>query len=73
MISARSKRRKILSLVFILRSILMAENTLAVFATCVIVLRTVPTNSMVFLRVLLNMREMQNLTSVIEIQNENWG
>ena len=51
----------------------MAENTLAVFATCVIVLRTVPTNSMVFLRVLLNMREKQNLTSVIEIQNENWG
>ena len=36
-------------------------------------LRTVPTNSKVFLRGLLNMREMQILTSVIEIQKENWG
>ena len=31
-------------------------------------LRTVPTNSKVFLRGLLNMREKQILTSVIEIQ-----
>ena len=36
------------------------------------ILRTVPTNSMVFLRGLLNMREKQILTSVIEIQKENW-
>ena len=36
-------------------------------------LRTVPTNSEVFLRSLLNMREKQILTSVIEIQQENWG
>ena len=36
-------------------------------------LRTVPTNSKVFLRGLLNTREKQILTSVIEIQNENWG
>ena len=36
-------------------------------------LRTVPTNSKVFLRDLLNMWEMQILTSVIEIQKENWG
>ena len=36
-------------------------------------LRTVPTNSKVFLRGLLNMREKQILTSVIEIQKENWG
>ena len=35
-------------------------------------LRTVPTNSKVFLRGLLNMRERQIL-SVIEIQKENWG
>ena len=38
-----------------------------------IVLRTVPTNSKVFLRGLLNMREKQILTSDIEIQKENWG
>ena len=36
-------------------------------------LRTVPTNSKVFLRGLLTMREKQILTSVIEIQKENWG
>ena len=36
-------------------------------------LRTVPTNSKVFLRGLLNMREKQILTSVIEVQKENWG
>ena len=36
-------------------------------------LRTVPTNSKVFLRGLLNMWEEQILTSVIEIQKENWG
>ena len=36
-------------------------------------LRTVPTNLKVFLRGLLNMREKQILTSVIEIQKENWG
>ena len=36
-------------------------------------LRTVPANSQVFLRGLLNMREMQILTSVIEIQKENCG
>ena len=35
-------------------------------------LRTVPTNSKVFLRGLLNMREKQMLTSVIEIQKQNW-
>ena len=33
---------------------------------------TVPTNSKVFLRGLLNMREKQILASVIEIQKENW-
>ena len=36
-------------------------------------LRTVPTNSKVFLRDLLNMLEKQILTSVIEIQKEIWG
>ena len=36
-------------------------------------LRTVPTDSQVFLRGLLNMREKQIITSVIEIQKENWG
>ena len=36
-------------------------------------LRTVPTNSKVFLRGLPNLREKQILTSVIEIQKENWG
>ena len=36
-------------------------------------LRTVPTNSKVFLRGLLTMREKQILTSVIKIQKENWG
>ena len=36
-------------------------------------LRTVPTNSKVFLRGLLTVREKQILTSVIEIQKENWG
>ena len=40
---------------------------------CNKVLRTVPTNSKVFFARLLNMREMQILTSVIEIQKENWG
>ena len=35
-------------------------------------LRTVPTNSKVFLRGLLNMWENHILTSVIEIQKENW-
>ena len=34
---------------------------------------TVPTNSKTFLRSLLNMREKQILTSVTEIQKENWG
>ena len=33
----------------------------------------VPTNSKVFLRGLLNMREKQILTSIIENQKENWG
>ena len=37
------------------------------------VLRAVPTNSKVFLHGLLNIREKQILTSVIEIQKENWG
>ena len=36
-------------------------------------LRTVPTNSKVFLRGFLNVREKQILTSGIEIQKENWG
>ena len=36
-------------------------------------LRMVLTNSKVFLRGLLNMREKQILKSVIEIQKENWG
>ena len=36
-------------------------------------LMTVPTNSKVFLRGLLNMQEKQILTSVIEIQKEKWG
>ena len=36
-------------------------------------LATVPTDSKVFLRGLLTMREKQMLTSVIEIQKENWG
>ena len=36
-------------------------------------LRTVPTNSKVFLHGLLNMWEKQILTSAIEIQKENWG
>ena len=36
-------------------------------------LGTVPTNLKVFLRGLLNMREKQILTSVIEFQKENWG
>ena len=36
-------------------------------------LRTVPTNSKAFLRGFLDMREKQILTSVIEIQKENWG
>ena len=37
------------------------------------VLRTVPTNSKVFLRGFMNMRENQISTSVIKIQKENWG
>ena len=37
------------------------------------ILRTVPTNSQVILRSLLNMREKQIITSVIEIQKENLG
>ena len=36
-------------------------------------LRTVTTNSKVFLHGLLNMQEKQILTSVSEIQKENWG
>ena len=36
-------------------------------------LRTVPTNSKVFLRGFMNMREKQISTSVIKIQKENWG
>ena len=36
-------------------------------------LRTVPTNSKVFLRGLLNMREKQISTSVVKIKKENWG
>ena len=36
-------------------------------------LRTVPTNSEVFLRGLLNMREKQISLSVIKIQKENWA
>ena len=36
-------------------------------------LRMVPTNSKIFLHGLLNVREKQILTSVIEIQKENWG
>ena len=36
-------------------------------------LRTVPTNSKVFLRSCMDMREKQISTSVIEIQKENWG
>ena len=38
-----------------------------------IFLRTAPANSKVFLRGLQNMREKQILTSIIEIQKENWG
>ena len=38
-----------------------------------IALRTVPINSKVFWRGLLNMGEKQILTSDIEIQEENWG
>ena len=34
-------------------------------------LRTVPTNSKIFLRGLLNVREKQILTSVFDIQKEN--
>ena len=33
----------------------------------------VPTNSKEFLHGLLNMQEMQILTSVMEIQKESWG
>ena len=52
----------------------MNENNRASRAARILVhLRTVPTNSKVFLRGLLNMREKQILTSVIEIQKENWG
>ena len=36
-------------------------------------LRTVPTNSKVFLRGFMNMREKQISTSVIKIQKGNWG
>ena len=36
-------------------------------------LRTVPTNSKVFLHGLLNMQEKQILTSVIKIQKKIWG
>ena len=36
-------------------------------------LRTVPIDSEVFLRGLLNVREEQIFKSVIEIQKENWG
>ena len=36
-------------------------------------LKMVPTNSKVFLRGLLNTREKQISTSVIEIQKEKWG
>ena len=36
-------------------------------------LKTVPTNSKVFLCSLLSMREKQILRSVTEIQKENWG
>ena len=32
-----------------------------------------PTSSKVFLRGLLNVQEKQILTSIIEIQKENWG
>ena len=39
----------------------------------ILILRTVPTNSNVFLCGLLTMRKKQILTSVIEIQKENWG
>ena len=42
-------------------------------ASCRDYLRTVPTNSKVFLRGLLIMQEKQILTSVIEIQKENRG
>ncbi|XP_068759168.1 uncharacterized protein [Montipora capricornis] len=38
-----------------------------------VMLRTEPTNSKVFLNDLLNVRGKQILTSVIEIQKENWG
>ena len=38
-----------------------------------VILRTMPTNSKVFLRGLLNMWEKQILTSVTEIQKEKWG
>ena len=37
------------------------------------ILRTVPTKSKIFLRSLLNTREEVILTSVTEIQKENWG
>ena len=40
---------------------------------CFGLLRTVPTNSMVFLPRLMIMQGMQIFTSVIEIQNKNWG
>ena len=48
-------------------------NVQGVQSYCFCSLRTVPTNSKVCSRGLLNMREKQILTSVIEIQKENWG
>ena len=49
------------------------EQNLLFAITLMQCLRKVPTNSKVFLYGLLNMREKQILTSVIEIQKENWG
>ena len=48
-------------------------NVIIKTSSYLIALRTVPTNSKVFWRGLLNMREKQILTSDIEIQKENWG
>ena len=39
----------------------------------IVYLRTVPTNSKVFLPRLMIMQEMLILTSAIEIRKENWG
>ena len=49
------------------------EPKLEISRAHMLTLRTVPTNSKLFLRGLLTMREKQILTSLIEIQKQNWG